>query len=102
MADPIDGPIASTILDIDGKIENLIINKGGLVRGTRPPDSFKLFLGHYQLLKLAMQGKKIVPKADEYYPRQLDEDVKMAYEKIKSEVNQVLTRSEELLSEISG
>lgn len=101
LTDPRDGPLARAILDVDAKIEDLVINKGGLVRGGTPPASFTMFLAHYRLLKLAMDGHQIHPTADDYYPRQFDEDVKTAYEGIKSEIDKVLIRHEELLSELS-
>jgi len=101
LSDPRDGPLAKAILEIDAKTEELIISKGGLVRGPTPPASFASFLAHYRLLKLMMQGAKIAPSSDEYYPRRFDEDVKADYEEIKKEVSKMLSRYEELLSEFA-
>ena len=57
------------IMEIDAK-EELIINKGGLIRSPGPPESFNLFLGHYKILKLAVEGKETPKVAEfEYFPR---------------------------------
>lgn len=91
------------ILDTDSKIENLIINKGGLVRSTGPPESFFLFLGHYKLLKLAVDGKERPHVAElEYYPRKLDDDVEEAYNAIKLEIDDLLKKYESILKQENG
>jgi len=96
LRDPNDGPIAKEILGIDAQIEQLIINKGGLVRGA-PPESFQKFLSHYRLLKLAMEGNTVAGQT-EYYPRALDDDVRTAYNELKSGIDRVLERYESILS----
>ncbi len=99
LSDPRDGPIAQAILSIDEKIEDLNINKAGLIRGKTPPQSFQDFLGHYQLLKLAMQGQRIDPTSKDVYPTRLGEDVKAAYEEIRTEVTAMLGSYERELKE---
>jgi hypothetical protein len=100
LENPQDKAIVDAIMEIDGKIENLIINKGGLVRSPGPPESFNLFLGHYKILKLAVEGKERPKVAEfEYYPKRLNDDVKEAYEAIKHEIDDMLRRYERLLTE---
>lgn len=101
LKDPRDGPLADAILSIDARIEDLIINKGGLVAGPQPPDSFEAFLSHYKLLKMAMEGKAVTGDRAEYYPRAFDEDVRRAYADLKSRVDKVLAKYEETLSEFT-
>jgi hypothetical protein len=100
LGNPQDRAIVDLIVDIDAKVENLIISKAGLVHAARPPESFELFLGHYKVLKLALEGKE-TPKVREfeYYPRNLNEDVKKAFETIKKEIDGTLVRYESILIE---
>lgn len=103
LENPKDKAIVDAILEIDSKIESLIINKGGLVRSPGPPESFNLFLGHYKILKLAVEGKERPHVAEfEYYPRKFNDDVKEAYKAIKNEIDDMLQRYERLLKEEIG
>ena len=43
LTNPQDKALVNAIMDVDAKIESLIINKGGLVSGSEHPKSFKLF-----------------------------------------------------------
>lgn len=100
LENPKDKAIVDAILEIDSKIESLIINKGGLVRSPGPPESFNLFLGHYKILKLAVEGEERLHVAEfEYYPRKFNDDVKEAYQAIKNEIDEILDRYERLLKE---
>lgn len=92
-----DKAIVDEIMEIDAKVEDLIINKAGLIRSPRPPESFALFLGHYKILKLAIEGKER-PRVDEfeYYPRKLNDDVKEAYDAIQREKDTILRKYEQL------
>lgn len=93
-----DKAIVDEIIKIDAKIEELIINKGGLVRSPRPPQSFSLFLGHYKILKLALEGKERPHVAElEYYPRKLNKDVEEAHQKIIKEIDDMMEKYEMLL-----
>ena len=96
--DPQDKAIVEEIVEIDDKMEELIITNGGLVRSPGPPESFSLFLGHYKILKLAIEGKE-TPKVTEfeYYPRQLNDDVNQAYDTIRREIDEIVARYENLL-----
>lgn len=90
-----DKAIVGEIMEIDVKIEDLIINKAGLVRSPGSPESFDLFLGHYKTLKLAIDGRERPRVAEfEYYPRKLNDDVKEAYEAIQRERDDILRRYE--------
>lgn len=95
LENPQDKAIVERIMEIDAKIEELIINKMGLVRTPGPPESFDLFLGHYKALTLAMAGEERPNIAEfEYYPRKLNEDIKEAYEAIQREREDILRRYE--------
>lgn len=97
---PRDKAIVDEIMNIDKKVEDLILSKAGLVRGSKPPDSFGLFLGHYKLLKLKLEGKETLGvKEYEYYPRSLNEDVDKGYESIKGEIDRTIIRYESILAE---
>lgn len=98
LGDPQDKAIVNEIIEIDGKIEQLIINNGGLVRTLGPPESFSLFLGHYKILKLAIDGKETPQiKEFEYYPRQLNDDVNNAFDAIKLEVDEIVALHKHML-----
>lgn len=95
-----DKAIVDEIMEIDARVEDLIINKAGLVRSPGPPESFYIFLGHYKTLKLAIEGKERPRVAEfEYYPRKLNNDVKGAYEAIQREIDETLRRYESLAKE---
>lgn len=100
VGNPQDKAIVDEIMNIDRKVEDLILNKAGLVRGPRPPESFGLFLGHYKLLKLKWEGKEnLGVKEYQYYPRSLNEDVDKDYEAIKSEIDKTILKYESVLAE---
>ena len=100
VSNPQDKAIVDEIMNIDRKVEDLILNKAGLVRGPRPPESFGLFLGHYKLLKLKWEGKEnLGVKEYQYYPRSLNEDVDKDYEAIKSEIDKTILKYESVLAE---
>ena len=100
VGNPQDKAIVDEIMNIDRKVEDLILNKAGLVRGPRPPESFGLFLGHYKLLKLKWEGKEnLGVKEYQYYPRRLNEDVDKDYEAIKSEIDKTILKYESVLAE---
>ena len=88
-----DKAIVDEIMRIGAKLEELIISKGGLIRGPERPKSFGLYLGHRSILKLAIEGKERPNVADfQYYPSQLNDEVKEAYDAIQSERADLLTR----------
>jgi len=94
-----DKAVIEEIMRINTKIEELLITKAGLIRAPRPPDSFKLFMGHFSVLKLAMEGKERPKVAEfEYYPRQFDQDVREAYDAILQERDELLQKYEPLLT----
>lgn len=94
-----DKAILDEIMEINAKIEKLIIGKGGFIRSPGPPESFHLFLGHNKILKLAIEGNKERPHVSEfeYYPRELDIDVKEAYNAIRNERDEMLQKYESIL-----
>jgi hypothetical protein len=99
LENPRDKAIVNEIIDVDAKIEDLIINKGGFIRSPGPPESFILFLIHYIILKLAIDGKEIPQVSDfELYPRELNEDVKVACDTIKRDIDNMLSKYEPLLN----
>ena len=100
LGNPRDKAIVDEILEIGGKVEQLITTRGGLVRGSSPPESFTLFLGHYRILKMAIQGKDR-PSVEEfeYYPRQLNGDIQKGYVAITSEIDDIVRRSGDLLNQ---
>jgi hypothetical protein len=88
--DPRDLALAKEILEIDGRIEGLIIDKAGLIHGP-PPQSFDRFLAHYSLLALAMSGAPIghVGSLD-YFPREINDDVMGTYKLLANQVSDLL------------
>lgn len=81
-ADPARARIVEEILSINGKIEELLITKAGLMEGSAPA-SFDTFMHHSGLLSLAwehggelvtdeMQG---VPVAHVPFPSEIDNDI---------------------------
>ena len=98
LKNPQDKALVDAIMDIDAKIENLIITKGGLVSSSEPPESFKLFLGHYRILKFAIDGNERTYVTEfEYYPREINTDVRKTHYKIKLEIDEMLLKYEHLL-----
>jgi hypothetical protein len=92
--DPADKAIVEQIIEINGEIEQRILNKAGLLQDGTVPESFILFLGHYRQLKIAVDAMidagenvpgEITAKKFESYPRQFDDDVKAGYESLWAE-----------------
>jgi hypothetical protein len=87
--------IVTEILGIDKTIQDLIINKGGLISPPGPPKSFDLFLGHFKILTMALEGKPPLKiEGFEYYPKDFNMDVDKAYETIMKEMYTIIARSE--------
>jgi hypothetical protein len=93
LADPRDAAIANQILLIDERIEQLIIEKAGLINGT-PPQSFDDYLSHFRLLNLAMKGHPVDQLEREYFPRQINDDVKQEYDALTIEITKLLSGSD--------
>lgn len=99
LENPSDRAVIEDIMRINAQIEELLINKAGLIHAPRPPDSFKRFLGHHNALKLKMEGRERPAVAEfEYYPRQFDQDVREAYDAIRQERDELLQKYEPLLT----
>lgn len=97
LSDDQDRQIAVAIIAIYAKIEELLISKGGLISGREFPKSFHLFLGHFEVLKMAFQGKdKITIKEYEYYPLEFDADIRETYQTIKKEIEDLIKASGKL------
>lgn len=98
-----DKAILDEIMEINAKIEKLIVCKGGFIRSPGlpgPPESFHMFLGHNKILKLAIEGKERPHVSEfEYYPRKFDNDVIEAYNAISNERDEMLQKYESILKE---
>ncbi len=88
LQDPIDGPIAHMIVAINTRIEELIVNKAGLLWGAGPPRSWILFLGHSRVLSIALSGGT-APALNEfsYFPPDFDSDLQQAYDALRADVD---------------
>jgi len=94
-----DKAIVDEIIKIDEQIEKLIIEKGGLVRGTETPQSFELFLGHFRILRLKMAGThNLKIKAEEYYPRELNQYVERACQELRRERDSLMEKGIQMLA----
>ncbi|MGE3795533.1 MAG: hypothetical protein AB7I38_16630 [Dehalococcoidia bacterium] len=83
---PVDLALAQQIVDINARIEELIIENAGLVHGPRPHESFAQFLGHSRVLRISMQeGRRREGEAFESFPKTLDDDVESAYAELAAE-----------------
>jgi len=87
LANPEDRAIVDEIMGINSTIEELIQTKAGFIRAPRPPESFSLYLAHYRILRLAYDQKGMPQGAQAYpYPRDLNNDVREAYNSIQREI----------------
>jgi hypothetical protein len=93
-ADPTDRAIAEQIIEVNKRIEALILERAGLIRDGDVPESFVSYLGHYRFLRIAFDAavarKGVVPrqitaKQFEYFPPAFDADVKEAFTSLTSE-----------------
>jgi hypothetical protein len=100
LKDPEAKVVALQILEIGNRIEDILLSKAGLALGPEPPETFALYLGHVAILRLMLQGRAR-PKiaADEYYPRQLNEDVREGYGRIQSEIDRLRKLHEDVLQD---
>ena len=81
---PSDLELAKQILGVDSEIADLIETRAGLIEGSLPA-SFSQFLGHYAVLKLALEGKTApIPAEFQYYPATLNEDVAGGMERVSA------------------
>ncbi len=101
--EPTDRAIADQIITVNGQIESRIFDHAGLLDRGEIPSSFVEFLGHYRFLQIAFEAAKhaiddgasaademdtprgITAREFQYYPRQFDEDVAAAYERLQNE-----------------
>jgi hypothetical protein len=87
-ADPQMRAVVEMILEIGEKIEGLLLSRAGLALSPGPPATFGLYLGHVAIMK-SMFRDNLRPKIAEhdYYPRQLNRDVKDGYDSIQREID---------------
>jgi len=89
--DPAKRILVEAILSIDGAIEDLLINKAGLMEAGELPKSFEVFMHHSRLLQLAWgQGGRLtrepglVDVTDVPFPDEIDDDIGRAIEGIRA------------------
>lgn len=76
------------ILTIADKIEELMLSRAGLALSPGPPESFGLYLGHVAIMKSMFKNNLRQRIAEhDYYPRQLNEDVRSGYDSIQKEID---------------
>lgn len=100
-AEPTDRAIAEQIIDVNERIEALILQQAGLIRDGDVPESFVSYLGHYRFLRIAFNAAKagkgvprsITAKQFEYFPAAFDGDVKTAFAALTTERKTLLGRS---------
>ena len=93
VADDTDRALAEQIIDVNARVEELILTKAGLIQRGDVPESFVSYLGHYRFLRVAFEaaksGKGVTPeltaKRFESYPATLDDDVRRAYNELRDE-----------------
>jgi len=91
-----DMNLAKVISDVNDEIVKLLLENGGLIRGT-VPESFKLYLKHQALVRMAMDGKDVGRIAEhEYYPKHFDQDVRDACSRLREEIDRTLTTYEHM------
>lgn len=90
-ADPAMSLLVEAILRIDVAIEDLLINKAGLMEAGDLPKSFEVFMHHSRLLHLAWsQGGRLtretglVDVTDVPFPDEIDDDIGRAIERIEA------------------
>jgi hypothetical protein len=97
--DPTDRAIAEQIIEVNQRIEGLILARAGLIRDGDIPDSFVSYLGHYRFLRIAFDAAKagagasreITAKRFEYFPPAFDGDVTTAYKALVAERNRLVS-----------
>jgi hypothetical protein len=90
LAHPESAAVAEQILEIGQTIEEILLTRAGLALSPRPPETFGLYLGHIAILRMMMREDARPKISDhEYYPRQLNEDVRAGYTAIQTEIQQL-------------
>lgn len=100
-ADPTDHAIAEQIIEVNKRIEALILEQAGLIRDGDIPESFVSYLGHYRFLRIAFDAaiaggvlpRQITAKQFEYFPPAFDADVTKAFNALTSERKTLLNAS---------
>lgn len=99
-------PVVVELLGNNHKIKELIDKHGGLAVYPGPPESFELFLSHYDALSLAKQRKPVPdapgykPSQTDLYPQKLHEDVEQGRKKIINTINDLENKYNELHKEL--